>query len=33
LQKIDVRIQLNFDEIWRLNALLDTSEVNALCPF
>ncbi len=33
LQKIDVRVQLNFDEIWRLNALFDTSEMNALCPF
>ena len=30
LEKIDVRVQLNFDEIWRLNSLLDTSEMNAL---
>jgi hypothetical protein len=33
LQKVEVRIQLNFDEIWRFNALFDTSEMNALCPF
>src|SRR5438874_1468555 len=33
LQKIDVRVQLNLDEIWRLNALFDGSEMNALCPF
>src|SRR5437899_3930951 len=32
LQKVDVRVQLNFDEIWRLNALFDSSEMNALCP-
>src|SRR5690348_20405 len=33
LQEIDVRVQLNFDEIWRLNAFFDTAEMNALCPF
>jgi hypothetical protein len=33
LQKVDVRVQLNFDEIWRLDALFDRSEMNALCPF
>jgi hypothetical protein len=33
LQEIDVRVQLNFDEIWRLNAFFDTAEMNTLCPF
>src|SRR4029434_5681873 len=33
LQEIDVRIELNFNEIWRLNAFLNTAEMNTLCPF
>ena len=33
LQEIDVGIELNLDEVWGLDALLNAAEMNALCPF
>jgi hypothetical protein len=32
LQEIDIRIELNLNQVWGLDRLLDASEVNPLCP-
>ena len=32
LQEVDIRIELNLNQVWGLDRLLDASEVNPLCP-